>query len=256
MSMLVLKDATVEQGGRTVLDGLSLSVAPGEVVGLLGPNGSGKTTAARALLGLVPLVRGAAEIFRTPVAQLDPRTRARRAAYLPQARPIAWPVAVEDAVALGRFAHGAVPGRLGARDRTAVDRAIARAGLTGYERRAVSSLSGGERARVHLARALAAEAPAMIADEPTAALDPAYALAMLEALAADATEGTAVLVVLHDLDLALQFCTRVILLREGRFAGEGPPADILTPETVRAVYGVRATRVDAAGRPALALQRG
>ena len=238
--LLALKDAVVRHGRATPLKGLNLEVRPGEMVGLLGPNGSGKTTAARALMGLVRLDRGAAEIGGQSVAHLPAKDRARLVAYLPQSRQMAWPIAVREAIALGRFAYGAGVGRLSAGDQAAVDAAVAACDLGPLMDRDVTTLSGGETARVHMARALAAQTPALIADEPTAALDPLHQWTIMQVLARQAQAGGGVLVVVHDLALAARFCSRVVVLKDGNCLAEGPPSEVLTPQLLATAYGIKA----------------
>jgi len=238
--LLALKDAVVRHGRATPLKGLNLEVRPGEMVGLLGPNGSGKTTAARALMGLVRLERGAAEIGGQSVAHLPAKERARLVAYLPQSRPVAWPIAVHEAIALGRFAYGAQTGRLSPLDQAAVDEAVKACDLSALLMRDITTLSGGEAARVHVARALAAKAPAMIADEPTAALDPLHQWTIMQVLARQAAQGSGILTVVHDVALAVQFCTRVVVIKEGQALASGPPAEVLTPELLATAYGIDA----------------
>jgi iron complex transport system ATP-binding protein len=241
MSALTLEAARVTlTGGVRALDGTDLRVAAGETVGLLGPNGAGKTTALRALLGLQRLDGGRASLDGADPRALSPRARARRVAYLPQTRTLAWPIGVRETVALGRFAHCGPMGRLDAADAAAVASALTACDLDALADRSTASLSGGELARVHVARALAAEAPALIADEPVAALDPGHAEALMGLLTARAKAGGAVLVVLHDLSLAARHCDRVIVLDHGRVVAEGAPADALTPALVARVHGVAA----------------
>ena len=207
---------TLRRNGRTVLDAASLSVGPGECVGLIGPNGAGKTTWMRAALGLIPF-EGASTL-----AALPPARRAKAAAWLPQERQIAWPVPVREVVALGRLPHG------GGTD--GVDAALARLSLGHLADRPATELSGGERARVLIARALAQDAPLLLADEPAAGLDPAGQVAAMRLFAALAAEGRGVLVSSHDLGLAARHCGRLALMDGGRIVADGPPAEVLTPE--------------------------
>jgi iron complex transport system ATP-binding protein len=241
---LKLHEASVTMQGAKLLHAVSFEVTPGKLVGLLGPNGAGKTTAVRALLGLQPLDNGQALLDGQPSSSLTPKQRALRVSYLPQARKLAWPIAVREAVSLGRFAYGGPMGRLGPADAAAVDDALTRCSLIGFEDRSVTSLSGGELARVHLARALASQAPALIADEPTAALDPGHSFDVLATLQAQARDGQAVLVVLHDLALAARFCNEIILLHHGKLVIQAPPRAALTTSTLADVYGVKATWAD------------
>ena len=238
---LKLHEVSVTVHGAQLLDAVSFQVMPGKLVGLLGPNGAGKTTAVRALLGLQPWSSGQAYLDGQPSNSLTPKQRALRVSYLPQARKLAWPIAVREAVALGRFAYGGPMGRLGPADAAAVDDALARCSLIGFEDRSVTSLSGGELARVHLARALASQAPALIADEPTAALDPGYSFDVLATLQAQARGGQAVLVVLHDLALAARFCDEIILLQQGKLVIQAPTREALSPQILSNVYGVKAS---------------
>lgn len=238
---LKLHEASVTMQGAKLLHAVSFEVTPGKLVGLLGPNGAGKTTAVRALLGLQPLDNGQALLDGQPSSSLTPKQRALRVSYLPQARKLAWPIAVREAVSLGRFAYGGPMGRLGPADAAAVDDALRRCSLIGFEDRSVTSLSGGEVARVHLARALASQAPALIADEPTAALDPGHSFDVLATLQAQARDGQAVLVVLHDLALAARFCDEIILLNHGKLVIQAPPRAALTTSSLADVYGVKAS---------------
>ena len=224
------RDLTARLGGREVLRGVTMRLEAGECVGLIGPNGAGKTTLMRAALGLVP--HGGA----SSLAALGPLERARRAAWLPQSREIAWAVSVRDLVALGRHPH---PGDRGADD-AAVAAAMARMSLGPLAAREATRLSGGEQARVLIARALAQETPLILADEPVAGLDPAGQIETMRLFAGLAAEGRAVLVSLHDLGLALRHCTRLVMMHEGRAAADGPPAEVLSPARLRDVFGIRA----------------
>ncbi|CAN1493016.1 FepC ABC-type cobalamin/Fe3+-siderophores transport systems, ATPase components [Caulobacteraceae bacterium] len=241
---LKLHNASVTVHGAQLLRDVSFEVTPGKLVGLLGPNGAGKTTAVRALLGLQPLSAGHAYLDGQPSHSLTPKQRALRVSYLPQARKLAWPIAVREAVSLGRFAYGGPMGRLGPVDAAAVENALTRCSLNGFEDRSVTSLSGGELARVHLARALASQGPALIADEPTAALDPGHSFDVLATLKSQASSGQAVLVVLHDLALAARFCDEIILLHQGKLVIQASPREALNPQILSSVYRVKATWAD------------
>jgi iron complex transport system ATP-binding protein len=240
MNGLSFINASVTRQGVEVLKSVSFDIAPGQLVALVGPNGAGKTTAVRALLGLQPLTSGCAKIGAVSSHSMKPRDRAMAVSYLPQIRQFAWPISVREAVALGRFAHGGPMGQLGGADATAVRDALSQCDLTGFADRSVASLSGGELARVHIARALAANAPALIADEPIAALDPRHAFEVLALLKARANSEAAVLVILHDLTLAAQFCDQVILLNQGQLVAQGKPQDVLTSQALADVYHVTA----------------
>src|SRR5699024_1902927 len=178
MSMLRVRDLSVTLGERRVVHGVSFEIAAGECVGLIGPNGAGKSTAMRAALGLIP-AEGESNLRHLAAPQ-----RARLAAWLPQAREIAWDVSVEVLVSLGRAPYRRFGAPLSAADRAAVAAAMARTDVTDFAARPVTALSGGEQARVLLARALAQEAPLLLADEPVTALDPGHQIATMESFSA------------------------------------------------------------------------
>lgn len=245
MTALVARGITVRVHGRTLVDAADLEVASGRLTVLLGPNGAGKTSVLRAAIGLAPRAGGQAMLDGQDTAHLRPEARARTLAYLPQARPLAWPQRVRDIVALGRFAHGGALARLGAEDAQAVERALAACDLTALADRAADTLSGGELARVHLARALAAEAPLIVADEPVAGLDPLHQHRVMAGLRGFVAQGGGAMAVLHDLDLAQRYADDLLWMKEGRIVARGSVADTMTPERVAEVYGVRA--VAAAG---------
>lgn len=241
MSLLELHGLRVRLGGREVVRGVSLEVGAGELVGLVGPNGAGKSSLMRGALGLI------AASGRSSLSRLSPEARARAAAWLPQSREIAWPVSVETLVALGRAPHRGPAAPLSAADRAAIEAAMARADVARFRGRPATELSGGEQARVLVARALAQEAPLTLADEPTAGLDPAHQLAAMEAFAALAAEGRAAVVSLHDLGLAARWCSRLVLMHRGAVVADGAPEAVLTPGRLREVYGIEAFLARAEG---------
>jgi iron complex transport system ATP-binding protein len=235
-ALLELAAASVLFGERVVVGAVSLTIDRGEIVALLGANGAGKTSILRAGLGLVPVEFGTVKLGDKDPVLLSARERALRAAYLPQRPQAIWPVSVEHLVALGRYAHGAAPDRLGARDQAAVDAALEACALTELRKRRMDEISGGEKARAHLARALAQQAPLLVLDEPTAGLDPAQALSVGEILRRRAADG-AVLFSTHDVALAARVAQRVLLLQAGHVIAEGPPLEALTPDALAAAYG-------------------
>jgi len=231
MSLLSVKDLSVTMRGRPVLRDVSFDVGKGELVGLIGPNGAGKSTLMRAALGLIPFAGV------STLAALSPADRARQAAWMPQSREIAWRVTVESLVTLGRMPHGQ---RGTVADRAAVDAAIARMDLDRFRTRTATRLSGGEQARALIARALAQETPLLMADEPTAGLDPAHQIATLDTFATLARDGHGVILSLHDLGLAARHCTRLILLAEGTILADGTPAQVLTDDLMARAFRIRA----------------
>lgn len=234
-------DASLAIKGALLLDRASLSLSPGELVVLLGPNGAGKTSLLRLAIGLERADSGAALLGDRPPADLSPTDRARAVTYLPQMRALAWPIRVRDVVALGRFAYGAAPSKLGAADGAAIDRALAACDLTALADRPTDTLSGGELARVHIARALASEAPLMVADEPVASLDPRHQHGVMRLIREYVNRGGGALVVLHDLDLAALYADRLVWMADGRTVANGSVADTMTEHWITAIYGVRAT---------------
>jgi iron complex transport system ATP-binding protein len=230
-------NVVVRLGDALIVDGAALDLRAGELVVLIGPNGAGKTTLMRALAGLVP-AEGRIEIEGKPLATLTVRDRARRIAYLPQGHVFSWPMPVEAVVALGRYPYADAFSAVTDADRQAIARALAATGTESFAHRAVTTLSGGERARVALARALACEAPILLADEPTVSLDPRHQLVVMELLARAAHNGGAVLAIGHDLALAARFADRIVIMDRGRLVADGSPRDVLTVERIAAVFGV------------------
>ena len=232
MNVLTLNHLSVTLRQREVLHDVSLGIGAGELVGLIGPNGAGKTSLMRAALGLIP-AEG-----ESSLARLSSSERARSVAWIPQSREIAWPVPVERVVALGRYPHLPRGQDLPPADRAMVHQALERMGLAGLANVAASHLSGGEQARVLIARALAQDTPLLMADEPVAGLDPAYQIAAMQTFRELADEGRSVLLSLHDLGLAARHCTRLVLLANGRLHAQGRPGEVLSPDTVAETFGV------------------
>ncbi len=237
MNILNLSHLQVSLGSRPVLHDVSLAVGKGEFIGLIGPNGAGKSTLLKSILGLVPSA-GEIQIAGTSAGQLSLKERAKHVAYLPQEREISWAISVEHLVSLGRTPYLSGFSRPGPNDNALVESAMERMEVTAFRHRSALELSGGERTRVLIARALAQDAPLLLADEPTAGLDPAHQIGLMQSLADIAHKGSAVVVSLHDLGLAARWCTRLVLIHEGKIVADGLPADVLTAEHMRNIYGV------------------
>ena len=221
---LDLEAVTVDIGGHRLLGGISFSIAGGQLVALVGPNGAGKTTLLRAITGLVAS-GGTVRIDRTPLTGLNLRARARLMSYLPQNGSIAWAMRVRDVVAIGRLPHEGR--RQGAEEARIVEEAMEACGVLHLADMTPERLSGGERVRVMLARALAVEAPILLLDEPVASLDPARQLAVMDLLRQQARAGRIVVVVLHDLALALRYASRALVMCDGLIHADGTPAELL-----------------------------
>lgn len=234
MTLLALENLSASRGARRVLDDITLTIGAGEFVGLLGPNGAGKTTLMRTALGLMQ-AQG-----HSNLAAMERHARARHVAWLPQNREIAWPVSVEQIVTLGRSPHLAPGQQPGPNDRSAIDNALARMGLSDFRHRIATRLSGGEQARVLIARALAQETPLLLADEPAAGLDPANQIALMNLLAETAAGGRSVVAAMHDLGLAVRHCNRLLVLDHGHLVADGPPDAVLTPSLLAGTFHISA----------------
>jgi iron complex transport system ATP-binding protein len=236
---LEARGLTVRRGGRTVLADVDLTAPAAAISVLLGPNGAGKSTLLKTVLGFLPH-EGRIALGGTDVRTLDAQARARLCAYVPQHSALEAPLPAREVVAQGRFSHG--PGGafagLTRSDLTAVEAAMARTDVTALADRPFSALSYGERRRVLVARALASQAPLLLLDEPTAALDVGHALALFQTLREVARAGAAVVVVLHQLQEAAAIADRAVLLAGGRVVHAGSPAEVIAASPVRSVYGV------------------
>jgi len=229
---------SVTLGGRTVLRDVELQAHPGEVLALLGPNGAGKSTLLKALVGLLPY-EGRVEIAETDVAALSPRNRARRISYVPQRSLLRSALSVEEVVALGRYVHGGSFGGMSKTDKEAIDHALLTAHADALRNRIFTQLSVGEQQRVLLARALASDAPILLLDEPTAALDVGEGMAVLRLIRTLAARKHTLIVVLHDLADALSTTDRALLLKDGCVVEQGDTREVVSAEPIRAVYGVK-----------------
>jgi iron complex transport system ATP-binding protein len=238
MKLLQGSSLSLDLGGRRVLQEVDVDLQPGEMLGLIGPNGAGKSCLLRLLAGLHKPCCGSLQLAGRPLFELPIEERARQIAWLAQQGEIHWPISVETLVELGRSPQLAPWQGLSAKDRQAVERILRETALTELRGRPVDTLSGGERARALLARALVGKPSILLADEPLAALDPAHQLDMMHLLQAYCRQDTGIIVVLHDLRFAANFCRRLLLLHEGLVVAAGPPSDVLTAENLASTYQI------------------
>lgn len=251
---LALENLSLIRGGARVVSDVSARLEPGQVTAIVGPNGAGKSSLLMALAGLLEPASGSVSLDGRALARIQPRERARAIGYLPQDSDVAWDVAVETLVALGRLPHGGI--KSGDNGSEPIDSAIHALALEELRHRPVSTLSGGEKARVLLARVLAGNPQWILADEPLAALDLAHQAALVGHLKQGAASGAGVVIVVHDLATAMNHADRVLVLSEGRLSADAAPAQALTPDTIARVWGVGAEWLGYPGQHALTVLGG
>lgn len=239
--MLTVTELSCRHGENTLLRSASATFPAGCVTGLIGPNGAGKSTLLRLMAGLSVPSSGTVLAEGRALSTLTPQKRARMLAYMPQDIPPFPPMPVREIASLGRLPYG--EGATRAEYHPAVERALALTGLQALAGRTADQLSGGERARLMLARALSTETPVLLADEAVAALDPAHALAVMHLLRNLAAEGRCIVLVIHDLLLATRFCDQLVLMKDGETVTSLPPSD-LRENILRSVYGVTTRRIE------------
>ncbi|GIZ12239.1 heme ABC transporter ATP-binding protein [Pseudomonas sp. NCCP-436] len=237
--MLQVEQLEIRRGRSLVLSGIDLQLLPGQVLGVLGPNGAGKSTLLAAMAGELSASSGQVLLEQRALSEWIGAERARRLAVLPQSSTLGFAFRVEEVVAMGRLPHAS--GR--ARDAEIVEQALQAADAGHLTGRSYLALSGGERQRVHLARVLAqlwpgGQGQSLLLDEPTSMLDPLHQHTCLQTVRKLAESGVAVLVVLHDLNLAARYCDRLLLLEQGRPHALGTPDEVLRAESLRAVFGL------------------
>ncbi len=240
MSLISCQNATIKLGETPVVKDASLQISAGELVGLIGPNGAGKSTLLAALAGIHTPSAGNVQLQGRALQDHPAEQRARALAWLAQSGPINWPLSVERLVALGRTPHRSSWQQASSEDAAIIERVLAETDCLALRDRIANTLSGGERARVLLARALAGEPTVLLADEPIAALDFSHQLQTMELLRNFANGHRSCLVVLHDLSLAARYCDRLILMDEGLVVSTGAPQEVLSKDTLRTIYGVEA----------------
>jgi len=226
-------------GPYDVLQSISATAKSSELIALIGPNGCGKSTLLKTLCGIIQSSSGNIIIGEKSLTEMPLKMRARNIAYLSQSREALPSMNVEDVVRLGRAPYRGGLSKISAEGETAIASALLRTETDVFKTRRFDSLSGGEQARVLLARALAVQAPVLLADEPIAALDPFYQLSMMEILKAEAASGKTVVTALHDLSLAAQFADRIWMMHEGKIIADGKPKDVLDSENLKTVFGVK-----------------
>ncbi|HEV8591593.1 MAG TPA: ABC transporter ATP-binding protein [Pyrinomonadaceae bacterium] len=237
--MIETRNISVNYGGRSVLRDLSFELKSGEIMALLGSNGTGKTTLIRALNGLIPLSSGEVRLDAKRLADHSRREIAQRVGVVTQENETKFPVTVLEFVLAGRFAHGRAFGWESGEDIAHAQESLAVCDLADYSSRLMNELSGGERQRVVLARALATNAEVLLLDEPTANLDLAHQALMFRLVRQRCHEhGASAIVITHDLNLAAEFGDEIMLLKDGGVFAKGKPVDVLTTENIDAVYGV------------------
>lgn len=242
MNCLKIENIILELENRIILKDISATIKRGEIVGLIGPNGAGKSSLLRSILGLVKINKGNILIDDLNIKELKLKERAKKIAYAAQGAPVHWPLNAENVVALGRVPHLNPWQKLSTFDEEIIENAMVQTDCISLKGRHVTSLSGGERARVLLARVLATAAPYILADEPVASLDPSHQLQVMEILKNLSKNDNGVMVVMHDLSLALRYCDRLILLNNGQLIEQGAPEIVLNDENLADVFGIRAKR--------------
>ncbi len=231
----------LKYGSKTILRDISVSLQKGECVGLIGPNGSGKTSLMRSLMRFEPAARGSCNLW-----EINEKSRAQKVSWLAQERNLSWALSVREVVTLGRTAWRDWRHKH-SDDQAQIDAALARLSLTAFQNQPFHNLSGGEKARVLIARLLAQNTPYILADEPIDALDPAQQIKVMSLFQSLAQDQKGILLSVHDLGLAARFCTRLILLHQGQIFAQGTPQTVLSDENLRQVFEIEVFRAEAQG---------
>ena len=247
--MISVKSLQVCRDGREILHGLDVTFEAGNLIAVVGPNGAGKSTLLRALSGVANEVSGEITVDGRALNAFDRTQLAHTVSYLPQDHHVSWPISVRRIVALGRLPYVSSLAQLSPDDALHVDQAMQAMAVTHLTDRAATTLSGGELARVLVARLLAQNTQILLADEPAAGLDPSHGLALFEHFRNLADSGRLVIVAMHDLSSALRYCDQVLLLKDGQSVAYGPARDVLTRGFVERAYGVTASIGEVDGVP-------
>jgi len=237
--MMKFEKLSAGYGDNTVLKDVSGAAQRGDFIALVGPNGCGKSTLLKTLCGIINPTSGQVNLDGVSTANMPIKSRAKKIAYLAQSREAMPVMSVMDVISLGRAPYRGSLGRLSTAGKAAINSALSRTQSGVFSDRRFDSLSGGEQARILLARALAVEAPVLLADEPIAALDPYYQLTMMEILKAEATSGKIVIAALHDLSLAAQFASRIWVMHDGQIVSNDTPLQALSENVLKTVFGIR-----------------
>lgn len=240
MNTLSLHNICVNKNGQALLSDVNLELSGNSIVGLIGPNGAGKSTLLRVMAGLESTAPGLVSLFGQNIKTFRKQELGRQLAYLPQSADCAWPLKVEKIIALGRLPHGAAPTKLSREDIKIIKQVMHDTDIEHLIGRTLNTLSGGEKMRVMLARALASEPQILLADEPIASLDPLHQLEVMALLTRIAKRGTTVVVVLHELNLAMRFCDQLALLHKGKLLARGEPTKVLSPALLQQAYQIKA----------------
>jgi len=237
--MISFQNLSAGYGPCDVLQNQSAKTKSGELIALIGPNGCGKSTLLKTLCGIISPSSGKVSVRDKTLSEINLKSRAKHIAYLAQSREAMPSMSVEEVVRLGRAPYRGTLGKISPEGETAIASALFRTQSEIFKTRRFDNLSGGEQARVLLARALAVEAPVLLADEPIAALDPFYQLSMMQILKAEAAFGKTIITALHDLTLAAQFADRIWMMHQGKIIADGPALDVLTAENLKTVFRIK-----------------
>lgn len=239
--MIETEDIAFAFNGQSVLDSVSLDVRKGEIVGLIGPNGAGKTTFLRLVSGVLEPDRGSIHLDGDAVGTLSADELGRRISVVPQQTELSFDFSIRDVITMGRNPYQGRLERLQSADRSLVNQAMAQTDTDHLADRPFSAVSGGERKRVLIARAIAQDTPAMLVDEPTASLDINHQVAVFELLRGLVGDDKAILTAVHDLNLAARYCDRLVLLHDGQVKATGTAEDVLQPKQLHPAYGIDTT---------------